>query len=63
MYAVSNKIALKADLTYNRTFKQHYGFDGGLLDPNFKAENGSFYNFSVGLIFYIGENKHHSDWY
>ena len=63
MYRVSNKVALNTDLTYNYTLKQHYGFDGVLLYPSFKGQNGSFYNFTVGLIYYIGENKYHSNWY
>lgn len=63
MVKLSNKIALMADATYNYTLKQHYGFDGILLDPKFEPESGSFYNLSLGLIFYIGENKYHSDWY
>lgn len=63
MVKLSNKIALMADATYNYTLKQHYGFDGVLLDPQYKPEPGSFYNLSFGLIFYIGENRYHSDWY
>ncbi len=63
MYNISNKFALTADFTHNFTVKQHYGFDGILLNKDYKPEPGSFYNFSVGLIFYLGENKYHSDWY
>ena len=63
MVKLSNKFALMADATYNYTLKQHYGFDGVLLDPEYKPEPSSFYNLSFGLIFYIGENRYHSDWY
>lgn len=63
MYKISNKFAVQADFTYNYSLKQHYGFDGILLNENYDPEPGSFYNFSVGLIYYIGENKYHSDWY
>lgn len=63
MYAISNKLAITTDFTYNTTLKQHYGFDGVLLDPSYKPQSGSFYNFSIGLIFYLGENRYHSDWY
>ena len=63
MYNVSNKFALTADFTHNITMKQHYGFDGLLLDPEYKPQSGSFYNFSCGIIYYLGENRYHSDWY
>jgi len=64
MYNISNKIALTADFTHNLTSDQNYGFDGQLVDPiNKKPESGSFYNFSFGIIFYLGENRYHSDWY
>ena len=63
MFNLSNKFALTADFTHNFTVKQHYGFDGILLDKDYVPQSGSFYNFSVGLIFYLGENKYHSDWY
>jgi len=63
MYNISNKFALTADFTHNLTMKQHYGFDGLLLDPEYKPESGSFYNFSFGIIYYLGENRYHSDWY
>lgn len=63
MYNISNKFALTADFTHNLTMKQHYGFDGLLLDPEYKPQSGSFYNFSFGIIYYLGENRYHSDWY
>lgn len=63
MYNISNKFALTADFTHNITMKQHYGFDGLLLDPEYKPQSGSFYNFSFGIIYYLGENRYHSDWY
>ena len=63
MYKISNKFAVQADFTYNYSLKQHYGFDGILLNENYDPEPGSFYNFSVGLIYYIGEHQYHADWY
>jgi len=56
-------LALTADFTHNITMDQNYGFDGILLNKDKSPENGSYYNFSVGLIYYLGENKYHSDWY
>ena len=63
MLNISNKFALTADFTHNITTKQHYGFDGQLLNEDYKPTSGSFYNFSFGLIYYLGENRYHSDWY
>ena len=63
MYNISNKLALTADFTHNFTMDQNYGFDGILLNKDKSPQNGSYYNFSVGLIYYLGENKYHSDWY
>lgn len=63
MVSLSNKFSIYTDFTYNWNIKQHYGFDGLLLNDDYTPEAGSFYNFSLGLIFYIGENKYHSDWY
>ena len=63
MYNISNNFALTADFTHNFTMKQHYGFDGILLNKDYTPQSGGFYNFSIGLIYYLGENKYHSDWY
>ncbi len=63
MYKISNKFALTADFTHNFTMNQNYGFDGVILNIDKTPESGSYYNFSVGLIYYLGENKYHSDWY
>lgn len=63
MYKISNKLALTADFTHNFTMDQNYGFDGIILNKNKAPQSGAFYNFSFGLIYYLGENKYHSDWY
>ena len=63
MFNISNNFALTADFTHNFTMKQHYGFDGALLSKDYTPESGSYYNFSFGIIYYLGENKYHSDWY
>lgn len=63
MCTLSDKLVLYSDFTYNWNLKQHYGFDGMLLNADYTPEPGSFYNFSIGLIYYIGENKYHNDWY
>jgi hypothetical protein len=63
MYNISNKFAIIADYTHNITMSQHYGFDGQQIGANKKSTSGSFYNFSFGFIYYLGENRYHSDWY
>lgn len=62
-YRINNKFAIVSDFTYNINLKQLYGFDGFPINTNKVSESGSFYNISIGLIYYIGENKYHSDWY
>lgn len=62
-YRINNKIALVSDFTYNINLKQLYGFDGFPIHTTKKSETGSFYSVSIGLIYYIGENRYHSDWY
>ena len=62
-YRINNKFAIVSDFTYNINLKQLYGFDGFPINANKVSESGSFYNISIGLIYYIGENKYHSDWY
>lgn len=62
-YRINNKFAIVSDFTYNINLKQLYGFDGFPINANKVSENGSFYNVSIGLVYYIGENKYHFDWY
>ncbi len=62
-YRINNKFALVSDFTYHINLKQLYGFDGFPIHATKKSETGSFYNLSIGFIYYIGENKYHADWY
>ncbi|MFK5981643.1 MAG: hypothetical protein QM499_01925 [Flavobacteriaceae bacterium] len=61
-FKLSEKFALSTDFSYNITLKQHYSFDGQLIHPNFDSETGGFFNFTVGLKYYIGSNGEHADW-
>lgn len=58
---VSNGIALMGDLTYISNIKQHYGYNGILLKS--APSSGGFVNLSVGIIFNLGEERYHADWY
>jgi OOP family OmpA-OmpF porin len=60
---ITNQFAAYVDGTYNMAFKQHYSYSGQLLSQEFKDQTGSFATISIGLIFYPGSNKRHSDWY
>lgn len=59
---VSDRISLYADVSYAIRFKQHYGFDGILLSPDYKDADGKTTSFSLGLMFYIGDKAKHADW-
>ncbi|CAM3388100.1 hypothetical protein [Aequorivita lipolytica] len=60
---LNNNFALFGDLSYISSFKQHYAYNGELLSPNFEAVTGSFVNVSIGIMFYLGEENYHADWY
>ncbi|MAP80954.1 MAG: hypothetical protein CL526_07675 [Aequorivita sp.] len=60
---INNDISLAGDMTYFRTIKQHYGYAGNNLFAGKSGVSGGFVNVSIGLIFNIGEERHHADWY
>ena len=60
---ISDRISLYGDASYALRFKQNYGFNGVLLDANYESQTAKTLVFSAGVIFYIGENKRHVDWY
>lgn len=57
------RMALSGDITLVNNVVQHYGYDGALLDPGFDGTSGSFVNVSAGLVFYLGQQTLHADWY
>ncbi|MFA9191602.1 OmpA family protein [Flavobacterium sp. FZUC8N2.13] len=60
-YRISNSVALTADFTGIINGNQSYNFDG-MSQTNAKAFNGSIFNASLGLTFYLGKNEKHADW-
>lgn len=60
---LNDKFALFSDLSTVINFKQHYRFDGSLISTDYVPTTGFHYNFSLGLMFYLGEKRMHSDWY
>ena len=60
---LNNRFTLLGDMTYFSNFKQHYAYNGELLDPDFEGQSGSFVNVSIGIMYNLGEGKYHADWY
>lgn len=60
---LSDKISIYGDMAYAFRFKQHYGFDGVLLNRDYEAEVGKTAVFSVGVLVYLGSKDKHADWY
>lgn len=64
IFSVSNRIALTMDMSYVANFKQQFNYDGNYFSNN-KAiyKFGYNLNYSIGLVFYIGQKERHADWY
>ncbi|RRA93997.1 OmpA family protein [Paenimyroides viscosum] len=61
---LGNRVALNADFTMVNTVRQNYTFDGASeINANERGFNGTFYNATLGLSFYLGKNEQHADWY
>ena len=61
---LGNRVALNADFSMINTIRQDMTFDGaGYVDANDRGFNGTFYNATLGLSFYLGKNAQHADWY
>jgi OOP family OmpA-OmpF porin len=56
-----NSVALTADFTGIINGNQTYNFDG-MSQTTAKAFNGSIFNASLGLTFYLGKHAKHADW-
>ena len=68
IYRLSENFALSLDFAYNISPKQHFGYDGNLIEPDFAPSNefeaftGGFMNIAVGIKYYIGNKGVHADW-
>ena len=58
---LSERFTFLLDGTYVANFSQHYDFDGSNLYP--KTNSGGMMNVSVGIMYSLGFNKRHADWY
>ena len=59
---LSERISLYSDIAFAFRFKQHYGFDGVLLNKDFNSKVGKTTILSFGLMINIGEKTKHADW-
>ncbi len=60
---LNDRFVLLGDMTYVNNVKQHYGYNGEVLTPDLDTKPGGFVNVSIGLIYNIGQEKYHADWY
>lgn len=60
---LNSDFTLLGDLTYVANLKQHYAYNGELINANYDPEPGSFVNLSIGIMYSFGEEEHHADWY
>ena len=64
LFRISNRLSLSTDISYVLNIKQHLNFDGIPFDPpGVKFEHGAQVTFSFGLVFYLGDESYHADWY
>lgn len=60
---ISERLAVFGEWSYVMNLRQHYSYSGILFNENQEAKIGSFMNIQIGLVYYLGEHKHHADWY
>lgn len=60
---ISRNFAVFADVAYQVNLKQHYAYNGVLIDPSYEHKTGGLFNFSIGLTYYFGGKANHADWY
>lgn len=61
---LSDRIALNADFSMINNIKQDYTFDGATRLNGSRGVEGTMFNATVGISFYLGQSgKQHADWY
>ncbi|PZD77145.1 hypothetical protein [Mesonia sp. K7] len=56
---LSKRFSLYGDLSFNQLFQLNYGYDGAAISEN----SGNYANISLGLMLYLGRERHHADWH
>ncbi len=60
---LSERIALNADFSMiNNTGQDSHTWDGTTPNPEIRGFDGTLYNASLGIAFYLGKNAKHADW-
>lgn len=61
---LGNRVSLNADFSVIKNIDQDYAFDGHQKgNSNARGFDGTLYNATLGLSFYLGGAKEHADWY
>ncbi|ADX67594.1 OmpA family protein [Weeksella virosa] len=60
---LSNRVVLTGDLSYTKTIRQNTAWDGQSSDAHARRGfDGTLWNATLGLTFYLGKNDIHADW-
>lgn len=60
---LTDRLVLTGDLSYTKTMRQKTTWDGQSSDPIAnRGFDGSLWNATLGLTFYLGKNQKHADW-
>lgn len=58
---LGNRVALTTDVSLIGHIRQVYTWDGTLIEKK-RGFDGTIFNVSAGLTFYLGKNENHADW-
>lgn len=61
-YRLNSFAALKLDYSVQSNLSQHLTWDGYRINPEDNL-HAVMHSYSAGLIFYLGDNKSHADWF
>lgn len=60
-YRLNNRTVLTSDVTGFYYLRKHFNWDG-TSRTSYANLNGIYYNFSIGITYYLGKNDRHIDW-
>ncbi|WP_034259793.1 hypothetical protein [Aequorivita capsosiphonis] len=60
---ISKNFTVFADLAFQANLKQHYAYNGDLIDASYEHKTGGLFNFGIGLSYSFGKRDNHADWY
>ena len=59
---LSNRVSLTTDLSVIKHVRQDYTWDGTEIISHIRGFDGTLFNVSAGLTFYLGKHGKHADW-